>query len=119
MPPDLRVPFQQAHCWGRYFDTSDDSLTDSARKKLIKLINDLLAMGLRDVSIQGHTDSRGSPADNRALSEGRAQSVERFMDRRVVDAVVDQRPLGEARPAVDERAGAGDWRNRRVEIYAR
>lgn len=100
-----------------YFDSADDSLNAKAKTKLNKLINDLLAMGLRQVALVGHTDTRGSVSYNRELSKDRADNVESFLDSRLIDAIVtDKTVLGETQLAVPEEESHGDWRNRRVEI---
>lgn len=102
-----------------YFDSTDDSLRKDTRARLRRLINDMRAMGLRDISIAGHTDTEGSSAYNRDLSQARAESVEQFLDSRVVDAVVDKSAAGKSRPAVPEDTRTGLEENRRVEIRAR
>ena len=71
-----------------------------------------------NVLIEGHTDSRGSPAYNKKLSEERAQSVYEIL---VLKYGVDQKRLkavgyGEGKPIADNRTDSSREQNRRVEI---
>lgn len=70
------------------------------------------------VSIEGYTDSRGTPAYNQKLSERRAQAVMKFL----VDAGVSAQRLsakgfGEKHPIADNKTAAGRAKNRRVEFH--
>ena len=83
----------------------------------------LVAQTLKDnkwvkkVRIEGHTDSRGSATYNERLSQGRVESVRRFL----IDAGVDPlrliaRGMGESQPIASNRTREGRARNRRVEF---
>jgi outer membrane protein OmpA-like peptidoglycan-associated protein len=69
------------------------------------------------VEVAGHTDSRGTDAYNKALSERRAQTVTDFFTARNIPA---QRlitiGLGESMPIADNSTAEGQQLNRRVEI---
>lgn len=70
------------------------------------------------IEVGGHTDDRGSPELNQALSEARAQSV---VDRLVSTGNISMDRLvlkgyGETRPVVDKTDDASRQLNRRVEI---
>ena len=71
-----------------------------------------------NILIEGHTDSYGSDAYNKRLSEKRAQSV---YDMLVSKYSVDSKRLsaigyGEEKPMADNKTAAGREQNRRVEI---
>ncbi len=70
------------------------------------------------VRIEGHTDSRGSAKLNTKLSDGRAQSVRRFLVERGVDvARMEAVGFGPSKPIADNRTNQGREKNRRVEFY--
>jgi outer membrane protein OmpA-like peptidoglycan-associated protein len=102
-----------------YFATDKDVLTAKSKATLNKLSNDLLALGLRDVSLTGHTDTRASGTYNRALSSRRANKVEGYLDGKVLDAVVEKSWSGESELAVLTADEVDAAKNRRVEIRVR
>ena len=78
------------------------------------------------VLVEGHTDGRGADADDRRLSERRAEAVARRLSGDGVPAGPTQsRGPGETRPvASDQRPNGADCpegrrRNRRVEVVLR
>lgn len=69
------------------------------------------------VSVEGHTDSRGSDLANQKLSEARAASVRQFLiDKGVEPARLVSQGFGESRPLVKGNNEAAWARNRRVDI---
>ncbi|GIH99588.1 OmpA family protein [Planobispora takensis] len=74
------------------------------------------------IVIEGHTDDKGEPGYNRALSVRRAQAVEKYLAARLgTDYVYESTGKGESEPiAANELEGRdnpqGRARNRRVEI---
>lgn len=69
------------------------------------------------VDVLGHTDSTGSEAGNKALSEKRAQAVAALLRSRGVSAArVATRGYGAGQPIGDNGTDAGRALNRRVEI---
>ena len=69
------------------------------------------------LSVEGHTDSVGTPQSNKTLSEERAKSVVAA----VVELGVDAGRLtavgwGQEKPVADNRTEDGRAKNRRVEI---
>jgi outer membrane protein OmpA-like peptidoglycan-associated protein len=70
------------------------------------------------LEIQGHTDSSGTPARNRTLSEERAASVREFLTGVGVSADrLASAGYGPDRPVAPNITAAGRSRNRRVEIH--
>ena len=111
------------------FEFNSDRLTETARRQLDQLARALNDDVLKDVAfaVQGHTDSVGTRAYNRDLSQRRAGSVRRYLvehpgieeDGRTVPARIEalrlvELGLGEDFP-LPGTAG-DDPRNRRVEI---
>jgi OOP family OmpA-OmpF porin len=97
---------------------------DDAGKALIDgLIAGELFRAGGPITIWGHSDSRGSDAQNLAASRRRAEAVETYLEEKGVPASrITVIPLGEARPIAPNRKldgtedPEGQARNRRVEI---
>ncbi len=69
------------------------------------------------VTIEGHTDSRGNATHNKQLSEQRAESVKQYLVGKGVDAgVVKAVGKGEDVPVASNKTPEGRADNRRVEI---
>jgi outer membrane protein OmpA-like peptidoglycan-associated protein len=70
------------------------------------------------VSVEGHTDDRGSVKYNQTLSEKRALAVKNYLlDNGVGDRdKVSTAGYGESRPKADNKTEKGRFENRRVEI---
>ncbi len=102
-----------------YFDTDKDVLTPESIATLNKLSNDLRALGLRNVSLSGHTDTQAASNYNQALSSRRSVRVETFLDNKVLNAVVDKSSSGEKKLAIKTPDEVNQAKNRRVEIRVR
>lgn len=72
---------------------------------------------IRKVSIEGHTDNRGSPARNLRLSKARAEAVRTYL---IMEGISPMRLVaqgfGAARPLAPNMTPANRARNRRVEF---
>lgn len=99
------------------FATDSAVLRPGALDKLRPLADYLRSeQGVR-VSIDGHTDSRGSNAHNQALSERRADAVRAAFDQMgVTRARFSVVGHGEASPVAPNTTTAGMRQNRRVEV---
>jgi outer membrane protein OmpA-like peptidoglycan-associated protein len=87
----------------------------SVMNEVVKLMQDYPE---NKILIEGHTDSYGSNAYNKKLSEKRAQAVSNVL---VSKYAVDSKRLkavgyGEEKPLADNKTAAGREQNRRVEI---
>ena len=72
---------------------------------------------IKKVSIEGHTDNRGSPEMNRDLSERRARSVKRWLiEHGVEETRLQSLGFGPWRPIATNDTPQGRERNRRVEF---
>jgi outer membrane protein OmpA-like peptidoglycan-associated protein len=101
-----------------FFATGRDVIRKKSEATL-KLVAETLGKHgwIKKVRIEGHTDDRGKPANNRALSLRRAQSVLYFLVQSGVDAArLEVSGLGSDRPIADNRTRAGRAKNRRVEF---
>jgi outer membrane protein OmpA-like peptidoglycan-associated protein len=69
------------------------------------------------ISVEGHTDSRGSDALNQRLSNERAASVRNALISGGVDAGrITSSGFGESQPVADNNTAEGRQQNRRVEV---
>ncbi len=69
------------------------------------------------ISVEGHTDSTGSPDFNRKLSQDRAESVKRYLTKKGVKAKrMEPKGFGPDRPIADNETDVGREANRRVEF---
>jgi OOP family OmpA-OmpF porin len=99
------------------FDTGKHNIKPESQP-----IIDQIAQLMKDnpelkLSVEGHTDSVGTPQNNKVLSENRAKAVMNA----VVSSGVDASRLtavgwGQEKPIADNRAEEGRAKNRRVEI---
>jgi OmpA-OmpF porin, OOP family len=72
---------------------------------------------IHKVRIEGHTDARGKPAYNRALSQRRAESVLRHLVAAGIDASrLRAKGFGADRPIMRNDTAARRAKNRRVEF---
>jgi outer membrane protein OmpA-like peptidoglycan-associated protein len=99
-----------------YFDTDKSTIRRDARETLNKLVNDLFALGLREVALAGHTDTQASARYNDRLSNNRARVVDSFLGRSVIDAYLTKDAFSERSLAVRTRDQVNQQLNRRVEI---
>ncbi len=73
---------------------------------------------IKQVRIEGHTDSTGSAAFNRTLSQHRAESVVKWLVKHGIDASrLTAQGFGPDRPIDDNSTDAGRRNNRRVEFH--
>jgi OmpA-OmpF porin, OOP family len=69
------------------------------------------------ISVEGHTDSTGSPDFNRKLSQQRAESVAKYLSGKgVKPARMEPKGFGPDRPVADNETDPGREANRRVEF---
>ncbi|NPA72490.1 MAG: OmpA family protein [Gammaproteobacteria bacterium] len=100
-----------------HFDFDQADLKAAEEAALTNFANYLNEVADSKVAITGHTDSLGSEAYNKALSEKRAQDVADYLagkgvsaDRMIVSGA------GETAPIADNATKAGRAENRRVEV---
>jgi outer membrane protein OmpA-like peptidoglycan-associated protein len=73
---------------------------------------------IKQVRVEGHTDSTGSAAFNRTLSQHRAESVVKWLVKHGIEASrLTAQGFGPDRPIDDNATDAGRRNNRRVEFH--
>jgi outer membrane protein OmpA-like peptidoglycan-associated protein len=98
------------------FATNSYTLTPAALKLLDSFLLKSEVLAIDSVVVEGHTDSTGTAAGNRRLSENRAHSVADRLGPHF-QAQMITRGWASEKPVADNRTAAGRQRNRRVEIY--
>lgn len=99
------------------FDTGQATLRAGAYGTLDRLASALKGKPGRKVLIEGHTDNVGSDANNQALSERRAQSVQMaLMQRGVSSDQIAVLGKGESSPLASNDDAGSRQQNRRVEL---
>ncbi len=99
------------------FETDSDELKPGAERSMDQLAAFLEEHPERRLMIEGHTDSRGTEAHNRDLSERRAEAVaEALEERGIPDGRLQPVGLGEGYPVASNASSAGRQQNRRVEV---
>jgi outer membrane protein OmpA-like peptidoglycan-associated protein len=99
------------------FATDETTLDPASRAQLQNVARILEAYPDARVEIGGFTDDVGSPGDNRALSQKRAESVASALAGMGVDrGRMTARGYGEAQPVASNDTEAGRARNRRVSL---
>lgn len=96
-------------------------LTAKAQGTLKKVAAQLSANGKGDVSVVGYTDSSGSDSFNQTLSEKRAASVQKALEKLVHkdDLTFESSGKGEDDPVADNATKDGRKLNRRVTVTFR
>ena len=99
------------------FPTDESRLPPEQAARLTRLAAVLLEVGIKGAAIEGHTDSTGAAAYNRALSQRRAEVVEQaLVGGGMRDDAIRATGVGEADPIESNRTADGRQQNRRVVI---
>lgn len=102
---------------GVNFEYDKDQLTAEAKAILDAVVPGLAAQPKLTLEIGGHTDSRGTDAYNKALSQRRANSVKAYLaGKGVAPERLAAVGYGESKPVADNKLEAGRSENRRVEF---
>jgi OOP family OmpA-OmpF porin len=98
------------------FDYDKDDVRTEYNPQIEEVANFLKAYPVKDVSLEGHTDSEGSDAYNDDLSKRRAESVKNVLvDAFGIDAArISTEGYGESRPIATNETVEGRQQNRRV-----
>lgn len=97
-------------------DKYDVRLHPEAEEVLKNLAIVLKEMDVKNLEIDGHTDSDASDEYNQVLSEKRANSVKNFLVSQGVTAEITTKGYGESKPIASNDTAEGKQKNRRVEI---
>ncbi len=101
------------------FDFDSSELSDAATKKIKELVTDLPTDS--EITVGGHTDSKGDDDYNKKLSEDRAKAVAEVLTSENSALDVTAKGFGESEPVASNEEGGKDdpegrAKNRRVEI---
>jgi outer membrane protein OmpA-like peptidoglycan-associated protein len=100
------------------FASNQTTILPGAQSRLNQVAVALMSTDkYRRLTVEGHTDSRGSEAYNMALSQRRAESVRAYLiSRGYPGEMITPRGMGEGSPIADNASPEGRSNNRRVEI---
>jgi outer membrane protein OmpA-like peptidoglycan-associated protein len=99
------------------FATGKHTLLPIARDKLDDVAKALLDQSFKQITVEGHTDSKGSASKNEALSQQRADSVREYLvSKGIPSDKIKAVGLGSSRPVAENDTADGRANNRRVEI---
>lgn len=102
------------------FDFDKSTVRQADVADLQKAIDFIKKYPSNDISIEGHTDSKGTDKYNQALSERRAAAVKEYLLKHgEIDArkdTITTQGFGESKPIADNKTEKGRFENRRVEI---
>ncbi len=102
---------------GILFDFDSNTLKEASKDNIKTLANSLNEYPGTDIKVIGHTDSRGTEAYNRSLSERRAAAVKAYaVSQGVPSSRLSTVGKGFSEPIGDNATEAGRATNRRVEI---
>ena len=101
-----------------FFDSKKTELSPESTVELNKLIQLLKDNPQLKILITGHTDNVGNSADNELLSNGRAESVIRYIlaSKLVAKDRLQSKGMGENQPIASNDTEGNRAQNRRVEI---
>lgn len=99
------------------FASNQAILLPTAKTRLDQVAAVLLSTRERNITIEGHTDSRGTDAHNQDLSQRRADAVRDYIVAKGYEPDrIKSNGLGEGHPIADNDGAEGRANNRRVEI---
>ena len=102
------------------FDFNSYALRGDSQRTLSDLAANFRNYPDEQVTVEGHTDSVGTPSYNQTLSEQRASSVSGYLiDQGVPSSRITSIGYGETRPKASNDTPEGRQLNRRVEIHIR
>jgi large repetitive protein len=100
------------------FETNKTTLLKESEETLMEIVAIMQShMDIVELAIEGHTDSKGNPAANMALSAGRAAAVRTFLIGNGVAADrLTSQGFGDTMPMADNATTEGRAKNRRVDF---
>lgn len=98
------------------FDTGSSALKPQTAQAVENTGGALTSVAIRNIRVEGHTDSTGTAQRNVELSQARAQVVAAALDKQGVTGRVVAKGLGMANPVADNGTEAGRAENRRVAV---
>lgn len=100
-----------------YFAFGSSDLTKTGKETIKEYSNELNRIGYEQIMVEGHTDSIGKDDYNQKLSEARAETVKKELEKNGIDGTkIKFVGYGKTRPIADNKTKEGRSQNRRVEI---
>jgi OOP family OmpA-OmpF porin len=100
-----------------FFETNSDVLKVASTTELDELATILKTYENSILTIEGHTDSKGSDEYNMTLSQKRAAAVRVYLiEKGIAESRLKSIGFGETTPIADNNTAAGRSKNRRVEL---
>lgn len=100
-----------------FFDTKRTELKPESITELDNVVKLMTENPTIKILITGYTDNVGKPADNIALSKGRAVAVVNYLlNKGIRNERLNFKGSGEANPVADNKTGEGRALNRRTEL---
>lgn len=99
-----------------FFGLNSDTLAKESYHELNRLVSTMRRHPGMKIQIEGHTDNSGTPSYNLDLSQRRAGSVKRYIEKAgIAGSRVECIGYGQTRPAADNATEKGRAVNRRTE----
>ena len=99
------------------FESGQAALTGPAREVVSEIAHVIQRAPLRQLLVEGHTDSVGTIEYNYRLSDSRAREVAKALEANGIPRrMISTKALGETTPIATNRSEQGRRRNRRVEV---
>ncbi|MCC6396330.1 MAG: OmpA family protein, partial [Bacteroidetes bacterium] len=103
--------------YGLTFPVGKNTIEPKFFGLLTKVQDAVRKFGKCQISVEGHTDSRGGDTQNLRLSETRAQAVAEYLRANMGGGIpIVAQGFGESRPVASNDAESGRARNRRIDI---
>ena len=103
--------------YGINFDTGSDVIREESKPTLDKIVAVMTSVPDWKLTIEGHTDSSGSEAQNQELSQRRADAVKTYLVQANVSAArLTARGFGASKTVAGNDTPSGRAQNRRVEL---
>jgi outer membrane protein OmpA-like peptidoglycan-associated protein len=100
------------------FDTNSAAIKPGFYSSMDKVADVVIRYGKTTLTIEGHTDNKGTSEHNQKLSQGRALSIAHYLESKDVNPVrLATLGKGEGEPIASNDTESGRQANRRVEIY--
>ncbi len=98
------------------FPIGKSDLPGKSLPALAKVKNVITDLNSKDVVVEGHTDSTGSGAMNKELSQNRASAVATYFKTDIQGLNVDSKGYGADKPIANNKTKKGRAQNRRVDV---
>jgi outer membrane protein OmpA-like peptidoglycan-associated protein len=110
----------RARLYGILFDTDSARIRTESFATLDEVVRLLSSETSWSLTIEGHTDSTGTPAHNQDLSGQRAESVKDYLTGKgIAGGRLNAAGFGQTKPVADNATELGRAQNRRVELVKR